>query len=984
MESVSSSPVVIPLVNPVMWRPGWFWLSHVVPTLLILFSGQYAYSIAEGDMSPDERWASLGEGAVLAVVALISGGIALHHQARGWLLSKKLCWALLLMSTAVLGAGMFFALETLPSQIPDWIISQEELLYRLFCLSSLGVFYPAALLAAFPARRNPIWEIGRVLLLGLLGGGGVFVFIYGVGSLGIWRFLGHLPTWLGVSLNFLIIYAGGLLFSAAVIRLALLAYTMIRRWSPIVLMVFMFAIGIAAPLGGLMLNSSVPFPVDFQAPVVYLLTLINGAVLMLPVLRSIVWHRVIWLAQCALFPFSAYFFIVFLPWLPATPLAMMLMGAGALMLAPLVLGIVHGYRIIDGFREEIRDGDVWTPALLGILAVSVLPAALGFTMLQDRQALNGALTYIYSPDYRKDATFPGNLGRLESSLQHLRNMKHGIFLPFISPTYNAVVFHNLVLPDTKINFLQQAFFGPVTEQQAQRQQAGSMFSMREGNFWGGATSEKPPTGVVLKDVQVASQTSGAVASSRVTVVMENPTDVQSEFVGTIQIPEGVYVSDFGLYIGDQLVPARIVEKKTAQWVYTKITVLERRDPSILIYKSRTELELRVFPFAKGEQRKVEIGLTYPASGTTSIQIGEKTVRLDSNPVPVEPVLNSCTTPVGSIAVAEGSDLPAQGIKRSPYLHILIDCSQGSGYSREGLGASLEQAQRAFPEATLARVSAVNYEVKDIVADLRPVGQLDSGTVLESLLPIRGGFLEDRFLKRGLLQADDLLQKGGTPTMLRPQFVIISSQSRDSLREGGLDSFLRLAPDARVIYSQRTSEHRDMITHQAVKAPEPTPVLLWQWGKGYALTLTGPRAAALFSGQREGAPLLYSPATAQFAPWGATTLIPADSHFAEGVETWAAQDEVMQNPSLIQDGAATLIGLSKRTRILIPDSSFIAVESLAQWRILEEKEKLKLKSNQAFEHEENSAAVPEPTATWMLVAVGLALLWRNRKRLVLFG
>jgi len=98
-----------------------------------------------------------------------------------------------------------------------------------------------------------------------------------------------------------------------------------------------------------------------------------------------------------------------------------------------------------------------------------------------------------------------------------------------------------------------------------------------------------------------------------------------------------------------------------------------------------------------------------------------------------------------------------------------------------------------------------------------------------------------------------------------------------------------------------------------------------------------------------------------------------------VETWAAQDEVMQNPSLIQDGASTLIGLSKRTRILIPDSSFIAVESMAQWRILEEKEKLKLKSNQAFEHEENSAAVPEPTATLMLVAVGLALLWRNRKR-----
>ncbi len=255
------------------------------------------------------------------------------------------------------------------------------------------------------------------------------------------------------------ILGGGVLVTAAVTRATLIAYTGIRPMHPLVQRCFMFVVACVGPLAGLWLNRGIPFPVDFQSPVVYLLAFLNGIALMLPVVRSIFWHRAIWLAQCVLFPFSAYFFLVFLPWLPMSLFAMIAAGAGFLLLVPLVLGITHAYRLADGFREEVRDGRAWPVALLGIAAVLVLPA-LGLSgAWHDRVALDEALTYLYSPDYRHDITYPGSLPALASALQHLREVKHGIFLPFLTPIYERIVFHGLVLPDAKIDELQAAFFG---------------------------------------------------------------------------------------------------------------------------------------------------------------------------------------------------------------------------------------------------------------------------------------------------------------------------------------------------------------------------------------------------------------------------------------------------------------------------------------------------------------------------------------------
>jgi len=882
------------------------------------------------------------------------------------------------MSLAVMAAGLVFTEYTLPWTLPEWIVGRDELLYRSFALGMLGAFYPLLILSSYPARRHVALELAKAAgVVGLCLGG-----TFGIAHLFGAFFFIHLPGWVGVLAFCVTMFAGGTVLSSAIIRATLVAYTSIRRLRPYWQQTFMFMVAVVGPIGGLWLNKEIEFPVDFQAPVVYLLSLVNGIILMLPVVRSIFWHRAIWLAQCVMFPFSAYFFLVFLPWLPLSPFAMIAVGAGFLMLVPLVLGLVHGYRLVDGYREEVRDGPKWKPALLGLIAISVLPAAFGFGMYQDRQSLNEALTYVYSPDYRRDTTYKGDLGSLENSLQHLRNMKHGIYLPFISPIYNTVVFHNLVLPDAKIEELQHAFFGNVDLQQTN----ALLQTPSRSSFWDGGARGVPPSDVLLKDVQVTASPEGAATTSHLTLVMQNLTSSQSEFVTTIHIPEGVYVSGFGLYIDKDLVPGRIFEKKTALWVYEKIRAI-RRDPALLVYKSRTELELHVFPFASKETRQVEIELVHPNSAPTPVSIGGKNIELNPSASSSSTVLTTCQTPSGSLAITEGPDLKGFSFQRKPYLHVLIDCSAGTSYSPKILALALAQVQQAFPEAKTARVSAINYEVRDLVSDPVPLDQLHADALHEKLLASRGGFLEDRFLKRGLLQAYDLMQKGGAEATLRPQFVIISPQTQSPIREGHFNAFLAMVPDARVIYIQNpdtSSHYEDIATHDAAVSSQPSDVVLWQWNDRYAVSPAGDRIAATFPGSANvmGTPLLYQAATGKFSQPATAVVASSTSRFADGVRTWAAQDEASLNPSLLQEGAGSLLGLSKKTGILIPDSSYIVVETSSQWRILEEKEKLKLKNKQVFEFEEPvAAAIPEPGAGIALLLVLILFLAKKSKSLV---
>lgn len=85
-----------------------------------------------------------------------------------------------------------------------------------------------------------------------------------------------------------------------------------------------------------------------------------------------------------------------------------------------------------------------------------------------------------------------------------------------------------------------------------------------------------------------------------------------EVVLNFDLPEGAIVQDSWLWIGDDIIKAKLLDKWTASSIYEGI-VKRRKDPSILSKLSATQYELRVFPMVGNETRKVKITYMLPIS-----------------------------------------------------------------------------------------------------------------------------------------------------------------------------------------------------------------------------------------------------------------------------------------------------------------------------------------------------------------------------------
>ncbi|HET6556985.1 MAG TPA: VIT domain-containing protein, partial [Prolixibacteraceae bacterium] len=91
----------------------------------------------------------------------------------------------------------------------------------------------------------------------------------------------------------------------------------------------------------------------------------------------------------------------------------------------------------------------------------------------------------------------------------------------------------------------------------------------------------------------------------------NPHDTL-EVTLRFSLPENAIVTDSWLWIGNDIIKAMLMDKWTASTIYENI-VRRRRDPSILFKQSATDYELRVFPMAGNQTRKVKITYLMPVT-----------------------------------------------------------------------------------------------------------------------------------------------------------------------------------------------------------------------------------------------------------------------------------------------------------------------------------------------------------------------------------
>ncbi len=122
-----------------------------------------------------------------------------------------------------------------------------------------------------------------------------------------------------------------------------------------------------------------------------------------------------------------------------------------------------------------------------------------------------------------------------------------------------------------------------------------------------------------------------------TVIQEsfvNHTDSQLEGVFYFPLPEDASISNFGMWIGSELVEADVVEKQRAREIFETI-LREKRDPGLLEWSGGNLFKARVFPIFAHSEKRVTITYTQvlPRNGNDyTYEYALRSEMLTANPL----------------------------------------------------------------------------------------------------------------------------------------------------------------------------------------------------------------------------------------------------------------------------------------------------------------------------------------------------------------
>lgn len=978
---MNDTPDRAQLFGDVLRKPAFILWTLILPQLLLLWINLGFWNLVSGEMSDLQKSDAFMVGA-FEIVLLAAGAIAFAvlqtlKKGVGWIPALVMILAhsgYLWLFTSLMG-------QLMPANVPDWILSRSEMVYYQFALIMPGLFYACFRLVSFELRLRRFSDLGISLLTLFL-----LPLLWFIG-ISISSYLPNPPVVVAI-----VFFAGSTIIALlAFLRILLIVYAWVNRVERGRLVLLALA-GLAAPIGGLLLNISIPFPYDFQDPWVYILTVLNGLILLLPTPKTTPLRAAVWYLRALAFPFTLYFFVVFLPFLPLSLLAMIAAGAGCLILAPTLLFVMQTRRLFDEGRALIPLKGllfVVTALVAGILTIPI-----GYTVraLNDREALMAAVEAVFSrdPDAGLERFNPNAALR---ALSRLRDRKNGIQPPFIAAYYSRLVFQGMVLPDYKIDAIELALSGKIrTGEKASildifgdRRRLGRRFRAEPQ-----PAPDRPPD-VGLSAVETISEGDADTLKTTVLLRLRNGDRSQAEYVADIAVPDGVLVTGYWLDVGTNRVPGRIFERKTAAWVYHMIRDA-RRDPGLLVYRNEHRLKLSVFPFGPHEERVTGIEFAFPAVMDPEVLIGNRAVRLnDSPPSGASEPLRFQDAGSDTLIVPRAALKALPAARRKPYLHFILDCSANAANEAAQYAARIRREAERFPEAEVCRVSAANYETADVVEKLTPpadaVARVDAAVAQARLLPFRGGLCPEYALRQGLHEFQSGFAFGLNGDLMVPVFIVVKADATVPVMPPDLAVCARAVPDAPAWYMTRPDGRLDACafdggTSNTVDRPAlPDPVSVFR--RGNDLAAVPAETDAVLSFRPTDAPVMYYDAAARrFDALTNITTTACAGGYGAAMSLWLDCREAMIRPSILNEKLPAIVRANRELSVMTPLTSFIVVENSAQWKALAIKEKQALGADHALEFDEPDpvpSTVPEP-AVWLLLPLALVLLWWRGRRL----
>lgn len=922
-----------------LYKPYGLLLTVTIPQVIIAVLFSKMFYIIQSQLSKEGlmTWRVLGSYLVLACILFTGYGIRNGRRKKEihpyWAMGIFTAYMIFILS-------YFFQHERMiPSNIPNWVLlDMRPGIYMLTAIMPV-LAHMMIILVHWTMEKYNINGVSKdvYFLLGIPASWYLFGRFLGLRRLH--RLEALMPILFIVSVVAFVFF----LVRTLLVILKRKSHVAQNYLAPIVLFCSLLGLSLNQSLGNIF--------GDFSHYGFYLFALFTGILMMIPPIEHPKKRLALFVGKSVTFVFTLYFFMVFLPYVPLAFIGIIFIGLGILMFTPLALMFLHTRSLWWDFKFLNLHYSKSFLAVLFIIGVSILPASFMLTIAGDKECLDEALEYVYQRGYEDEKAPQINTAAIKRTLKNIKYMKgmsrddFGIFTtktPYLTAFYDGYVLDHLSLSNRKIHQLERVFLGESTVH---------------------VNDERDPD-ITNQDVTIKNITTDTlfdreegIYKSWIHFEMENTTDFQTEYSTVFTLPEGSYISDYYLYVGDNKKHGMIADKRAANWVYQQIRKI-RRDPGILTYIGDNKIDFKVFPFNEYEVRKTGIEIIHRKP--ISLNIDERVIDLkdDRGNVSIQRQDTYMHPGIAYITKEMKASLPT--VTRKPKYYFVLDYSKGN---EEFIHDYMQRTKNYIEENRLQKdvgeIIALNYEEK--IATSKENWE-------ESLkeVKVKGGFYVDYTLKR-ILYKHYVHDSEEYPVM-----VVVTNDMNEVILSKELGNFAFMAPEELSYYQLddrgRLKKYDGSLEEgKDVDGVEKTPVLAWESEEGKTLYLPD---------DGEDSIVLTTDALA----------IKGEelkgSKWENAVSLKAMYMNQQLHPEKAWGQSLEIVKGSISQHVMSPLTSFIVLENQAQERAMLEKQKQILATTKPVEIGDLTEMDEPPIGVMLLLGIGFLLalkIWKRAKR-----
>jgi len=653
-----------------LYNPKWIFIINTLPIIVLFTFCIREYNILHTALEPENKylWKNFGVALFLiAVFNLIFGLASIYYRKKLGLLYGILSFV---GSFAFILFYFNYERKFIPWGLPNWMVSDDLSIYTgTFLMPSLAYSFFIIVHSLTPnskeqsALKNFLYAIAIPIAW--------FIFFQAIFPLWSKSFDSyHLFTIL-VSISIIA-------FVFFTIRLMLILSSRLADSKKNEHLLLKILLCIALPIICLALNNGEiasnyivsEMIGNFSNNWFYILALLNGILLCLPDFEKTIFRFGVFIARSITYSFSLYFFIVFLPFLPFSILAFFAAGLGFLLLVPIILFFIHTKELQNDLAFLSASYQKKFLKSLLLACIFILPGVITLQNMQHRSTLHEALEYLYSPDYTKEYKIDvGSIKKTLSSVKRGKKRRNSNTLfsnsntPYLSSYFNWFVLDRLTLSNEKIKLIEEVFLGKELETDQRINENIRVSPLKE---------------VVIKDITIDSKynASEKTWTSWINLELENLSNRSlREYETSFDLPEGSWINNYYLYVGDEKEMGMLTEKKSAMWIYSMIRNT-RRDPGILHYLKGNKIAFKVYPFAAREIRKTGIQIIHKEA--IELKIDDHTLELGNK----DQIQNYNIENEHAYYLNPSEKRSLSLTKRSPYYHFVVPASDEESMQKQ--------------------------------------------------------------------------------------------------------------------------------------------------------------------------------------------------------------------------------------------------------------------------------------------------------------